>query len=116
MSDVPKEPESNPIFVGGQVTRQKVLDAADVQDFNVGLIGFSAGSKNRWHTHTTDQILIVTEGSGTVTTEQEGECSISVGDIVLIPAGQKHWHGAPGATPMTHLAITGKSSQTRIED
>ena len=32
--------------------------------------------------------------------------------VVLIPAGENHWHGAPGSTPMAHIAITQKGSQT----
>ncbi len=27
------------------------------------------------------------------------------GDIVWIPAGVKHWHGAASSTAMTHIAI-----------
>ena len=30
---------------------------------------------------------------------------IRPGDVVTIPAGAKHWHGAAPATAMTHLAI-----------
>jgi quercetin dioxygenase-like cupin family protein len=31
--------------------------------------------------------------------------SIGSGDVVSIPAGQRHWHGAGPDTSMTHLAI-----------
>jgi hypothetical protein len=30
---------------------------------------------------------------------------IKPGDVVRIPPGQKHWHGASPTTTMTHLAI-----------
>ena len=30
---------------------------------------------------------------------------IHVGDVVWIPPGQKHWHGASPTTAMTHIAI-----------
>lgn len=30
---------------------------------------------------------------------------IGPGDVVWIPAGVKHWHGAAPATAMTHIAI-----------
>jgi quercetin dioxygenase-like cupin family protein len=28
-----------------------------------------------------------------------------VGDVVHIPAGQKHWHGAGAGEPATHVAV-----------
>src|SRR6185503_17775711 len=31
---------------------------------------------------------------------------IRPGDIVRIPPGQKHWHGASPTGPMSHLAVT----------
>ena len=34
------------------------------------------------------------------------------GDVVVIPAGENHWHGAPDATSMAHITITVKGSQT----
>jgi 4-carboxymuconolactone decarboxylase len=30
---------------------------------------------------------------------------IRPGDVVWIPAGEKHWHGATATTSMTHIAI-----------
>jgi quercetin dioxygenase-like cupin family protein len=30
---------------------------------------------------------------------------INPGDVVWIPPGQKHWHGATATTAMTHIAI-----------
>ena len=30
---------------------------------------------------------------------------IRPGDVVLFPAGEKHWHGAAPTTAMTHIAI-----------
>jgi quercetin dioxygenase-like cupin family protein len=30
---------------------------------------------------------------------------IRPGDIVSIPPGEKHWHGATATTAMTHIAI-----------
>ena len=40
---------------------------------------------------------------------------IRPGDVVWIPPGVKHWHGAAATTGMTHIAITesldGKNSE-----
>jgi quercetin dioxygenase-like cupin family protein len=33
--------------------------------------------------------------------------------VILIPAGENHWHGAPGDTPMSHITVQTKTSTTR---
>jgi quercetin dioxygenase-like cupin family protein len=111
MRDVPTEPATGALFTGNPVSRQAIFTPDDGQTFNFAIVNFSAGSRNKFHTHTSDQILVVTEGSGTVATDA-GERAIKAGDVVLIPAGEKHWHGAPGSTPMSHITITAKDSKT----
>jgi quercetin dioxygenase-like cupin family protein len=115
-SDQPKQPVNAPLFTGTQVYRQELVNQGDSQSFNFSVVAFSAGSRNKFHKHTGDQILIVTEGTGVVANDQE-ERTISVGDVVLIPAGENHWHGAPGDTPMSHITIqTRDSKTTQTED
>jgi quercetin dioxygenase-like cupin family protein len=111
-SDLPKEPAHSPLFTGTQVFRQLIVDPEESQSFNFSIVNFSAGSRNKFHQHTSDQILIVTEGTGVVATEQE-ERIITAGDVVLIPAGESHWHGAPGETPMSHITVQTRASQTQ---
>lgn len=109
-SEVGKEPAASALFTG-DVSRQVVFRPEDSKNFNFGIVNFNAHSRNKMHNHTSDQILIVTEGTGTVATEQE-ERTVTVGDIILIPAGENHWHGAPGETPMTHITVQAKGSTT----
>ena len=111
MSEVAKEPAMSALFTGGPVSRQTVFQPSESTTFNFGIVHFSAGSRNKFHTHTSDQLLIVTEGTGTVATEQE-EQTVTVGDVILIPSGENHWHGAPGSTSMAHITVTAKDSQT----
>ncbi|EJL93159.1 cupin domain-containing protein [Pantoea sp. GM01] len=70
-------------------------------------VTFEPGARTAWHTHPAGQRLIVTSGVGL--TQQEGKPvqEIRAGDVVFIPAGVKHWHGAAAGSAMTHLAITG---------
>lgn len=71
-----------------------------------GLVTFQTGARTAWHTHPLGQTLIVTEGEGLVQ-QWEGEVlPIKAGDVVSIPAGVKHWHGAAEAAAMAHIAIT----------
>jgi quercetin dioxygenase-like cupin family protein len=110
ISDIEKVPAASALFTG-DVQRQVVFQPGDGQTFNFGIVNFSAHSRNKFHKHTTDQLLLITEGTGVVATDDE-EQTVTAGDVVLIPAGENHWHGAPGDTAMSHIAITGKNSQT----
>jgi len=111
MSDLPSEAVNTPLFTGGDVSRQTPFPADDLSSLNFGIVSFGAGARNKMHRHTSDQILIVTEGTGVVATNEE-EKTVTAGDVILIPAGEDHWHGAPGDTPMAHITIQAKGSQT----
>lgn len=67
---------------------------------------FEPGARTAWHTHPLGQILIVTAGTGRVQRWGDPVDEIRQGDVVWIPPGQKHWHGAAPNSSMTHIAIT----------
>ena len=99
------------LFTGTQCWRQTILEQGDGTNFNFGIVSFDSGSRNKFHKHSGDQILIITEGTGKVVNDSE-ELTVTEGDVVLIPAGENHWHGAPDSTSMAHITITVKGSQT----
>jgi 4-carboxymuconolactone decarboxylase len=68
-------------------------------------VAFEPGARTAWHTHPLGQTLIVTSGVGRVQRWGDPVDEIRPGDVVWIPAGQKHWHGASPTTSMTHIAI-----------
>jgi quercetin dioxygenase-like cupin family protein len=70
-----------------------------------GIVTFEPGARTAWHTHPLGQTLIVTSGGGWVQREGGPKEEIRPGDVVWIPAGEKHWHGATATTAMTHIAI-----------
>ncbi len=92
-----------PIFTG-DVGRRGLVGPAQSDQVSVGLIEFEAGGRNKLHTHTFDQVLYITKGEGIVATEFE-EHRVRPGDVVVINAGEKHWHGAGQHSAMSHLAI-----------
>ncbi len=69
-------------------------------------VTFAPGARSAWHTHPLGQTLVVTAGVGRV--QQWGGVGneIRPGDVVWIPPGQKHWHGAAPDSAMTHIAIS----------
>jgi quercetin dioxygenase-like cupin family protein len=68
-------------------------------------VTFEPGARTAWHTHPLGQTLIVTAGSGRVQRWGDPVEEIRPGDVVWIPPGEKHWHGAAPTTAMTHIAI-----------
>ncbi len=96
--------DATDIFLGRAETQSVVGDEA--RDLRLTEVTFHDGARNRLHSHTTDQILIITAGLGIVATETE-EQEVTPGDVAFIPAGERHWHGARPGQDMTHWAITG---------
>jgi 4-carboxymuconolactone decarboxylase len=68
-------------------------------------VAFEPGARTAWHSHPLGQTLVVTSGVGRVQRWGDPVDEIRAGDIVWIPPGQKHWHGASPTTSMTHIAI-----------
>lgn len=71
-----------------------------------GLVTFELGARTAWHSHPLGQTLIVTAGAGWVQHWGGAIQEFSVGDVVWIPPGVKHWHGATATTGMAHFAVS----------
>ena len=99
---------------GGPVsrTRQAVIGDGQSDNFRCNVVNFRVGATTGWHVHDCDQILVVTAGKGMVATETD-EREITVGDIVHIKAGERHWHGAKADSSMSHITVTVPGSQMK---
>ena len=114
MGKVPKEPVVSPLFTGQDATRQVLVP--DSKDFNVNIVNFGKNVRIKFHAHDCEQIMIVIAGKGIVCTEGE-ERSVTVGDVIFIPAGEKHWHGASKESEFSHIyVIRAGSKLTQLED
>ena len=90
----------------GSVHIQQLFDPI-VPSRTVGAsVMFEAGARTVWHTHPLGQTLIVTAGVGWIQQWEGPIAEIQIGDVVWIPPGTKHWHGATSSSSMTHIAIT----------
>ena len=116
ISEVPSQEVDSPLFTGGYVTRQPLVTEDMGANFNMSNVNFSRGARNKFHTHSSDQVLLVTSGTGIVATE-DGENVVTVGDLIHIPAGEKHWHGATKDSAFSHISLTqvGSTGQ-QLED
>jgi quercetin dioxygenase-like cupin family protein len=114
ISEVAEVPFVSPLFTSEDVTIQAILPES--QEYDVNNVNFGRGTRLKFHAHDSEQILIITAGKGIVATEQE-EKVVMPGDVVFIPAGEKHWHGATNDSEFSHIFIYRRGSQyTQLED
>ena len=99
----------------GSARVETLFEALDPSDASGGSVTFEAGARSAWHSHPRGQILIVTAGTGRVQRWGDPIEEIRQGDVVRIPAGQKHWHGASPQASMTHIAITEHRDGMRVQ-
>ena len=84
---------------------------APVSTSQVGIynVTFEPGCRNNWHIHHAKQgggqILICVAGRGYYQEEGKEAVEMKPGDVVNIPAGVKHWHGAAPDSWFSHLAV-----------
>ena len=113
---LPKEEATNrPIFFGGKVFSQGFVDSNNSDFFNMAVVSFEKGARNKFHVHSSDQILYVTSGRGIVATEEQ-EYVVSSGTTIHIPAGERHWHGATNDGAFAHITVTPVGSTTEIRE
>jgi 4-carboxymuconolactone decarboxylase len=110
----PARPAPAENFTGG-VRVETLFEALDPSHASGGSVTFEPGARTAWHSHPRGQILIVTAGTGRVQRWGDPIEDIRQGDVVRIPAGEKHWHGASPQASMTHIAITEHRDGTRVQ-
>lgn len=109
-----KKPFHNPLFTSNEVTKQILLPES--VEYEVNVVNFGKGVRNKFHSHDHEQILIITKGKGIVATDKE-ERVVTPGDVVFIPAGEKHWHGATADSQFSHIFVTSKDTKfTQLEN
>jgi quercetin dioxygenase-like cupin family protein len=92
-------------YFTGTVRIDPLFQAKDPARAVGASVTFEPGARTAWHTHPLGQILIVMAGCGLVQRWDGPVEEIRPGDVVWIPPGEKHWHGATATTAMTHIAI-----------
>jgi quercetin dioxygenase-like cupin family protein len=92
-------------YFTGTVWQDPIIVAAAPARLVVNRVAFEPGARTNWHSHPFGQTLYVIAGFGLVQKEGEAVREIRPGDVVWIPAGEKHWHGGSPTNGMTHLAM-----------
>ena len=98
-----KGPEA---YFTGTVRVDPMFQVGDPARVSGGHVTFEPGARSAWHTHPLGQTLVVTSGLGWAQSDGGPIEEIRPGDVIWIPPGEKHWHGAAPTTAMTHIAVT----------
>lgn len=101
-------------FVG-----QSYLNMLTTEGVVIGNVTFEPGCRNNWHIHHATsgggQILLCVGGRGYYQEWGKEAQELHPGDVVNIPAGVKHWHGAAPDSWFSHLAVEVPGTDTSNE-
>jgi 4-carboxymuconolactone decarboxylase len=103
-ADVPTQLADPHSFMGRAHT-QRLAGADDGVPVVVYHVEFEDGGRTNWHSHSGPQWLLITEGRVRVQKWGEPPTEAAAGDAVVIPPGEKHWHGAAPGARAVHLAV-----------
>ena len=82
-------------------------------------VTFEPACRNNWHTHHATkgggQILLCIAGEGWYQEWGKPARSLKAGDVVVIPANVKHWHGAKKDSWFSHIAVEVPGEDTSHE-
>ena len=96
----------------------KSLTPAGVAPFFAN-VTFEPACRNNWHTHHATkgggQILLCIAGEGWYQEWGKPARSLKAGDVVVIPANVKHWHGAKKDSWFSHIAVEVPGENTSNE-
>ena len=105
-------------YFSGKSFLNQLGDTSKV-NLNFYNVTFEPSCRNNWHIHHAKtgggQVLICVDGEGWYQEEGQPARSLKSGDIVLIPANVKHWHGAKKDSWFSHIAIEVPGEETSNE-
>jgi quercetin dioxygenase-like cupin family protein len=93
-------------YFAGAAWVSSLVPKDETGTFSIGNVEFESGARNNWHTHPRGQILLITDGAGWYQERGKTARSLAKGDVVVIPSGVEHWHGASRDSSLTHIAIS----------
>ena len=100
-------------------TGQSYLAPLSTSQVGIYNVTFEPRCRNNWHIHRADegggQILICVSGRGYYQEWGKQAVLMTQGDVINIPAGVKHWHGAAPDSWFSHLAVEVPGKNTSNE-
>ena len=94
-----------PEYFTGNVMQDPIIATSAPARLVANSVSFQPGARTAWHTHPLGQTLYVIAGLGRIQAKGGPIRELRPGDVIWIPPGEKHWHGASPTNGMTHLAM-----------
>ena len=113
-AQIPSE-GGDPKTFTGDVERITLASDTAGTPVHVYRVAFEPGARTHWHTHDGPQWLLVVEGRIRIQTLGEAPQEAEAGDAIVIPPGEKHWHGATPSSRGVHLAVNVKAATKWME-
>lgn len=121
-----EEKKANPNYFTGPVMMKEISSVVESKEQKIFHVTFNSGARTKMHDHSGGQILIVTQGTGSLEMYSKSgksksnfqikkidKISLKEGDIVYIPAKTLHTHGSVGKKTFSHIAINAKPSPAK---
>jgi quercetin dioxygenase-like cupin family protein len=113
-SSVPHRPaDANHFVLPARMQRLLGRDAGEA--VRLYRVSFDEGARTNWHRHDAPQLLFGLSGRCVVVDRSGDDLLLEPGDVVVIDAGEEHWHGAAPGGPGEHLAINVGEETTWLE-
>jgi quercetin dioxygenase-like cupin family protein len=96
--------DSDPSQFVGRARIHSVSECMGTQETALRAVFFEPGARSRPHRHTCDQLLYFIE-AGIVAVDGDDDQPVAAGELVLLPGGVVHMHGAGPDAPAVHLSI-----------
>ena len=106
---------ADPANFTGAASLTRMDDVCGRPHVNAYRVRFEPRARTAWHTHSGPQLLLVVEGRCRLQKAGEPVREVEAGSVVCIEPGEKHWHGASAAGPMTHVALNLDAATTWME-
>jgi 4-carboxymuconolactone decarboxylase len=87
----------------GDVRMQDLNLDAPADGVELVAVFFAPGARTLPHVHPVEQTLVVVAGEGVVA-DESGRRPMRAGEVVVVPAGVWHWHGATADSALCHLS------------
>jgi quercetin dioxygenase-like cupin family protein len=99
-------PATGEVFFG-DITALRYLSDQRVQWSRVTRVSFTDGAGTNLHVHDFDQLLLIVDGAGLVSSAGGKPIEVGPGDVIFTPAFEPHSHGAAPHADMTHFVVMG---------
>jgi 4-carboxymuconolactone decarboxylase len=105
------KPADSRTFSGSAFTTLMASAEREVQ-VKLYYVRFEPGARTHWHSHSGDQILVVSAGRCRYQIAEEPVRELETGESVRFRAGVRHWHGATAEHSAEHIAINVDCGET----